>query len=195
MLTKFTQIIPASGELVAGNDNNSLVFLSATAAVNLRIENAGTGERFDDVTGGIYIRRIKPWSQCRFLGAAGTSVEYFVGTEFNDKDETDIRLAVTAIAGSVSVIDAPTTVISDTAPVIVPDSTQTPIVPVSLTRRMVRITVDTATAGVVYLRSTAGVNNLAEIQPGIMYPFPTRAGIDCYHETGADVTVYVFEES
>lgn len=195
MLNKFSSIIPASGELIAGVDNNSLVFLSSDASVQLRIENGGTGEHFDDVNGGIYIRRIKSWNSVRFLGAPGTTVEYFIGTEFNDEDETDIRLAVTAIAGSVSVIDAPTVAISDTAPVTVPDSVQTAVVPVSLTRRKVTLTVDTNTAGVVYLRSAGGANNLAEIQPGIMYPFATRAGIDAYQETGGDAIIYIFEES
>lgn len=101
--------LPASGQYSLATRSNFLLFVSATAAINLRLESGGSAERFDGITGGLLVRRLKPWNETRVLGAAGSVVEALIGDEIVDQDETDIRLQIATIAGIAAVSVQPST--------------------------------------------------------------------------------------
>lgn len=194
-LERRVQIIPANGrfEMPGGN---YILFLTATAAVELQMLRDGTSDRFIGVTGGLLLRRIKPYQNIVIIGTAGVSVEVIVGSEVVEKDETDIRLAVTAIAGTISTTIAPSSILST------PDDnalavSATENIAANLSRK--RITIGVLSTELVGVRAQAvGANDASgvEIQPGTSYTFETTASIDVRNNDATNATSYwILEET
>lgn len=114
-LERRVQTIPATGRIEVGR-GNYLLYLTGTGAVEIRMERDGTSDRFIGVVGGLLIRRIAPYDTITIIGTPGVSTEVIVGSEVVDRDETDIRLAVTAIAGTISTTEAPASSWTTTVP-------------------------------------------------------------------------------
>jgi hypothetical protein len=190
-----TETIPASG-VTSTPRGNYFLLLTANAAVNLRAEARGTSEGFNGVIGGVFIRRKLPWDFIEIIGVAGTTLEYFVGHEEVTTDETDIRLAVSVIAGAVTVNESPGMTISDIAPVVVATGGEGALFAANAARKRVRVYADGNNGGACYARPAgASVNNIAELQPGMFHEFKTIAGLDVRNDTGGNATFYIFEES
>lgn len=135
-INKRIETIPASGQIKLAQEN-FFFLVNASAAVNVRVENDGIAEALNTVS-TCKVRRIAPWKFLRILGTAGTTLEFFIGSCINDKDETDIPLTISSITGAVSVVEAPANVVDDDA-----DVTLSPgdvlSVPQSLLRRRITI--------------------------------------------------------
>lgn len=188
-----TQVINATGraELARGN---YFLLLTSTASVDVRADRDGTSEGFNGIIGGFLIKRVKPWDQMIVVGAAGDVIEYIVGSEAIVEDETDIRLGVSAIAGTVSTVERPSDTVSDLAPVVLASGVAAIIVPSSTTRRRMRVQVDPAGASGVFVRTAAGGNNLTELQPGALISLDTFDELWGFQASGVAVTVYRLEE-
>jgi hypothetical protein len=194
-IERFSRTIPASGAIEIPRGNFCLL-LSATGSVDLRLENGGSAEGFSGISGGVLIRRIKPWDQLRILGAAGITVVYFVGYETTDRDEADIRLQIATIAGVASVSTYPFQTITDRASVTVATATQSTLFAANTLRRQVRVFVDENNAGSCYARAAGGgANNLVNLQPGSAYTFAGIYGLDVRNDSGANATFYICEEN
>lgn len=194
MIERYTQTINASGraELAGGN---YFLLLTANATVNVRADARGVSEGFNGVIGGVLIRRVKPWDQLIIIGAAGTTLEYFHGHEFVEQDETDIRLGVSAVTGTVATAERPSDTVSNLAPVVIATAAAAQIVAASITRRRMRVQADSTNPGSVFIRTAAGTSNIFELQPGVSQAFDTFDELFARNDTGANCTVYRFEET
>lgn len=172
---------------------NFLLFQSATVNVTVTLMYDGVREVFSNVNGGIYVRRVKPWSNLRIDGPVGTPVTYFIGTENVDRDETDIRQQVAVLAGVSSTADQPAAALTDLAPVVCGTGALTPVVPVNNGRRRFTLSIDSL-GGIVFARKVGGANNLLLMQPGMTYAFSGFYGVSVRNDSGTATTVYIAEE-
>ena len=193
-----TQVINATGsaELARGN---FFLLLAASAPVNVRADRDGTSEGFDGIIGGFIIERVRPWDQMIVFGSVGDSIEYVVGTENVSQDLTDIRLGVSAIAGTVSVIERPSDTINDNAPVVAsnpsaPAADESVLIAANPNRRRLRVTADSLNPGPCYVLSVTGGNPIDELQAGTSKEFDTLQGLFVTNANGADCTFYLNEE-
>ena len=180
---------------------NYLLFVTSAANVTIQLLDAlggGVRETFAAVNGGVYVRRVKPWGNMRIDGPIGTVCTYFYGNADTDRDETDIRQQVAVISGVTATADQPAVAITDKAPVAVPNAAQTNIFGVNNSRR--RISFSFASNAVippatVFARKAGGVNNLFEIQPGVVYNDAIFAGIDIRNDSGGALSALIYEVS
>lgn len=192
---RYSQVIPANGRLELPR-GNLLIFISSTAAVNVRIERGGASEGINGVTGGLRVRRIRSWDNVIVIGAAGTTCVYFLGSDDVTEDVTDVFLQVTVIAGTASFAEAPAATVADTAAITRATATQGQLFPANLLRRRISVHVESANAGSCYARALGGgANNIGELQPGVVYNFNGTYGLDVRNDTGANALFYLFEES
>lgn len=194
-LERRSETIPASGRLELPR-GNSFIFLSASAAVNVRLRGDGFSEGVDGATGGVRIRRVRSWDFIEIIGAAGTTLVYFIGTDETDEDLTEVFLQSTVIAGTTAVAEAPSATVATPDDNALPAAT-TETIAANLLRR--RITIGCLSSNTVGFRVQAsGANDLSgiEVQPGTFVEFRTTAALDIRNNDGAVATsYYVFEES
>src|SRR3970282_2642873 len=88
-VTRFVEVIPASGRIDRPRGNFFLL-LASTVTLNVLMERDGTSEQFNSVTGGIRVRRVKPWNAMTIFGAAGGTVEFFFGADEVAEDEVNV---------------------------------------------------------------------------------------------------------
>ena len=196
LIPQTTDAVPVVLPLERG-PGNFLLFQLSSASVNVTLLGEGVREVFAGIVGGLYVKRVKPWKNLRIEGAVGTQVNYFIGNENVDRDETDIRLQTTLIAGITATADAPAATLNDTPTVAVPNTALTPVVPANLSRRRVGISfVSNAAigAGTVFFRKAGGVNNLLEVQAGVQYNFSGTYGVSVRNDSGGALTAMVAEE-
>jgi hypothetical protein len=177
---------------------NFLLFQTSTSNITITLMFDGVREVFANVNGGVYVRRVKPWQNLRIDGAIGTQVTYFVGTENVDRDETDIRQQIAVISGVTATADQPAQAMTDTPNVAVPNGALTQIVPVNNARRRVQISFPSNSAipaNTVFIRRAGGVNNLQEVQAGVVYPFVGFYAISVRNDSGGALTALVLEET
>lgn len=194
-LERRSETIPATGriELPRGN---SFIFLSATAAVNVRLQNGGHSEGVDGATGGVRIRRRQPWDNLYIIGPAGTTVVYFIGTDENDQDLTEVFLQSTVIAGVTAVALAPSATVASPDDNALPAATTETIAANPLRRRITIGCLSTNTVGFRVQASGANDASGIEVQPGTFVEFQTTAALDIRNNDGAIATsYYIFEES
>ena len=192
-IERFSRTIPTSGAIETGRGNFALL-LSASGNINVRAEDGGSAEGFDGVSGGLLIRRVKPWDNLRLLGAAGIAVEYILGHEVVDTDETDVRLQIATIAGVAAVRFQPFSTVTDRAPVAAANGAQSVLFAANPLRQKIRVFVD-ANNGVTFARTVGGANNICNLQPGSSYDFPGLYGLDVRNDSGAVANFYIFEEN
>lgn len=193
-----TQTLNASGRAELGRGNFFLL-LTASAVVNVRADRDGTSEGFNGVSGGVLIRRVRPWDQMIIEGAAGDTIEYYVGSEIVDRDETDIRLAVTAIAGTVPVSESARDTITDSPAVTAsnpssPAADETVLVAANPNRKRLRISAKSDNPGSCFVLAASGGNFIAEMQPGVAQQFDVLQGLWISNDTGGDCVFYIDEE-
>lgn len=195
-INRYTPTIPASG-VIETQTGNFFLLLSATGSVSLRLENGGHAEQFNGVTGGLLVRRIKPWENARVLGAPGVVLEYLQGSDFVDKDEVDVRLQIATIAGVAAVRTQPFASVADTPIVTLAQSANGVLFAANALRQRIRVFVDPNNPDIATARVAGpGVNTVAYLQPGAVYEFPGLYGLHVY--TPATVGTYnfaLFEEA
>lgn len=192
---RFSQVIPANGilELPRGN---LFILLSATAAINLRMQGKGFAEGVDGTTGGVRLRRVLPWDTIRLIGAAGTTCVYFIGSDETDEDLTEVFLQSTVIAGTTAVAEAPSATVSALADNALPAATTETIAANLLRRRITIGCLGTNTVGFRVKNSGGPALSGIEIQPGMYEEFRTTAALDIRNDDAAVATsYYIFEES
>jgi hypothetical protein len=199
-IQRYTQTIPANGLVEIPSGNFFLLVAASGGSVEVAITQGGTRERFPGAIGGLYVKRVNGWDLIQITGAAGVVIEYWHGSENVDRDETDIRLATSVIAGSVSINELPAGNITDTAPVVCGPGAQTPLIAANAARKRVRFSIDSAnvdggtTASHAYIRKAGGAQNLQEAVPGFEYEFKNTSGFDLRNDSAGNYTVYIFEE-
>lgn len=192
------QTIPTTGraELPRGN---FLLLLTASASVDIRAEREGFSEGFNGIVGGLYARRVVPWNAVEIIGAAGTSLEYLYGSENVTEDETDIRLGVSAVAGTVSTAERPSDTIVENAPVVAsnpsaPAADVAVLIAANASRRRLRVYADATNPGSCFVMNALAGEFIAELQPGTSQAFDTLQGLWISNANGADCTFYLCEE-
>lgn len=173
---------------------NFLLFQSSTVNVTVTLIYDGVREVFANVNGGVYVRRVKAWSNLRMDGPIGTPITYFVGTENVNRDETDIRQQVAVLAGVSSTADQPANALTELAPVVCNTGALTPVIAVNNGRRRFTLSIDAA-GGIVFARKVGGANNLLLMQPGMTYAFSGFYGVSVRNDSGTNTTVYIAEET
>lgn len=202
-IQRYSQTIPATGLVEIPLGNFFLLVAVSGGSVECAITKGGTRERFPGVVGGLYIKRTEPWELIQIIGAAGLTIEYWHGSELVDRDETDIRLATSVIAGAVTTTEQPASgAITQTAPVVAVTGAQTALIAANASRKRVSFSIDSANvdggtaATHAYLRSAGGTQNLQELVPGFTYgPYKNTNGFDIRNDSGNNYTVYIFEEA
>lgn len=177
---------------------NFLLFVSSLANVNVTLVYDGVKETFTGINGSFIIRRVKPWLNLRIDGAIGTIVTYYYGNEDVDRDETDIRQNVAVLAGVSATADQPAGTITDAAVVVCNNGAQTAIFPQNLLRRRISFSFASNAAigaGTVFARKAGGVNNLFEIQAGVLYNDAIFAGMDIRNDSGGALNALIYEVS
>lgn len=192
---RFSQAIPANGRLELPR-GNLLILISASAAVNVRLDARGSSEGINGITGGLRLRRVRSWDNVIIIGAAGTTCVYFIGHDEVTEDETDIFLQVSVIAGTVAVADSPSSTVAALADNAIAAAT-TENIPANLLRRRITIGVlSTALASVRVKESGGPALSGIEIQPGTYEEFRTTASLDVRNDDAVNATsYYTFEES
>jgi hypothetical protein len=197
-IERYNETIPAIGAGVGPIERgpgNFFLLLSSTNPVNVRLHGAGVSERFDNVVGGIVVRRVRSWANLRLEAVAGTQCIFFYGTELVDKDDTDIRIQIAALTGVSAVADVPSGAVTDTAPVVCNNAVQTNVAAVNQNRRRVTLAMQSTASGTVFVRKAGGVNNLIPLAPGAVLEFKGTYALDVRNDSGAAQTVYVLEET
>lgn len=181
-MERTSRTIPPTGILELSR-GNVLLFLIASATVNIRAERSGHSEGINGTTGGIRLERLRPWENLQIIGAAGTTVEFFHGMQDVEKDLLDIFAQVTAIAGTVPVSVQPTSVMADDDFVTVA-TTDSEVIAGNPLRKKITITAHPNNVGYLYARAAAGVVEGGQLlQAGMSYDFETTADI---HIVNAD---------
>lgn len=193
-IERYVELIPASG-VIRRMTGNFMLLLTTTAAVNLRADRQGWSEGFDGVSGGVLIRRIKAWDEIQIIGTPGTSVEFFVGNEVVERDETDVRLQIATLSGISSFAEYPASSFVDNAPKVI----ATGVAAVQLfaangSRRRISVHADSANPGSCYIRTGVATNNIGELQPGVVYNFVNFDELFVRNDTGGPCTFYICEE-
>lgn len=194
-IERYTYTVPASGVIQVPRGNFFLLTTATPTAVNLRFQREGTSEGINGAAGGVYMRRVQPWDFAELFGAAGVAVEFWCGHEQVDRDETDIRLAVSVISGSVAVVEQPLTSLGNLAPVSLTDAAETLVIAANAARKRLRLSLDSAGGGSVFLRSTTGGNNIYELQPGTWVEFKNTSAVYARNDTGGAINIYRVEEA
>lgn len=194
------ETIPANGQtLFAGG--NIFRLLAASAAVEVRAEIGGSSERILNVTALIY-RRTRPFDYIRVIGAPGTTLQAFYGTENVEEDSTDVPVAAIQITGTANVNIAPSAGLVNNAPVDANTAAETLLIAANLSRKCVRVQADvnnsdggtTATRGGL-IRNQSGGNNLADLQPGTWREFYTTGALYVRNDGGATNRFYIEERN
>jgi len=134
----------------------------------------------------------QPFQRIRLSTVANQTVRILVADEVQDVSGASAGGA----SGSIATTDLPADSVSDIAPVVVVTATEAALFAANLARRRIAVHVDSANAGSCYARPAgASVNNIAELQPGVVYNFAGLYGLDVRNDTGANATFYIFEES
>lgn len=170
-INRYTPTIPASG-VVETQTGNYLLLLSASGNVSVRLENGGHAEQFNGVSGGLLLRRIKPWDNARFLGAPGVALEFLLGNDYTDKNETDVRLQIATIAGVAVTRLQPFSSVTDLAPITLIQSQNAELFPANPFRQRITVCVDPNNPDIALCRTHGpGVNTIRYLQPGVEYTF------------------------
>lgn len=189
-INRYTPTIPASG-VIETQTGNFFLLLSASGSVSLRLENGGHAEQFNGVNGGLLVRRIKPWENARILGAAGITLEYLQGSDFVEKDETDVRLQIATIAGVAATRLQPFSSVTDLAPVSLTQSQNAELFPANPLRQRITVCVDPNNPDIATCRMHGpGANTIRYLQPGVEYTFSGFYGAWVF--TPATVGTYNF---
>jgi len=192
-IERYVELIPTSG-VIRRMTGNYMLLLTATAAVNIRADRQGWTEGFNGVSGGVLIRRIRAWDEMQIIGIAGTSVEFFVGTEVVERDETDVRLQIATLSGISSFAEYPAASFVDTAPVVVPDATEAVLFAANGSRRRITVHVDPNNLDTCTFRAVSGSNDIGYLQGGLTYTFTNFDGLFVRNDTGGDATFLITEE-
>lgn len=178
---------------------NFFLLLNSANLVKVTLMYDGSREEFANVTAGVYIRRVRPWTNLRIDGPIGTPVSFYFGAAPNTlSDETDIRLQLAQLTGVTLVADQPGAGINDNAPVALPTAQQTTVFPANLTRRRMKVSFASNAAippATVFFRKVGAANNLMEVQPGAVYPFDGTYGMDVRNDSGGALSAMIFEEA
>lgn len=193
-IKRIATTMPASGSYELPN-GNFFLFLTASAALNINISKDGSREDFSGLTGGLYVRRVTPWLKIYLTGTAGTTFEVWIGDEKVERDETDVRLQVTAIAGVASVNQVPNSDFVDTPAVAVANGAAGALFPVNALRRAVTVFVDTNNVGDCELRASSGGNRIGTLSPGQFYSWRNTDTLFARNDTGASASFYILEET
>lgn len=195
-INRYTPTIPASG-VIETQTGNFFLLLSASGSVSLRLENGGHAEQFNGVNGGLLVRRIKPWENARILGAAGITLEFLQGSDFVEKDETDVRLQIATIAGVAATRIQPFASVADSPLVTIAAGGNAALFPANPLRQRVRVFVDPNNPDIATARVAGpGVNTIAYLQPGAVYEFPGLYGLHAFcPATAGNYNFAIFEES
>jgi hypothetical protein len=198
-IERYVEQIPATANgaiqlPIERSTGNFLLFQSSLNNVTITLMGDGTREVFANVNGGIYVRRVKPWTNLRIDGPIGTLVTYFVGSTVVIEDETDIRQQVAVLAGVSAVADQPAGALTDTPPVVVNAGATTNVIGNNFARRRFSLSIDTA-GNVVFARKAGGANDLLLMEPGMVYQFNAFYGVDVHNPGAANTTVYIAEET
>lgn len=194
-LERRQEVIPANGRLELPR-GNSFIFQSSTTAVNVRLQGDGVSEGVDGASGGVRIRRRKSWDNLFIIGAAGTTVVYFIGWDETTEDLTDVFLQTTVIAGIAAVAEAPSATVSALADNAIAAATTENIAPNLLRRRITIGVLSTALAAVRVKNAGGPALSGIEIQPGQYVEFRTTASLDVRNDDAVNATsYYIFEES
>lgn len=190
--------IPASGQLTFSR-GRIFNLIAAPNPVSIVLDQAG-GKRqasvstFNNVpAGSVYIGKVgEEWTYLRLTGTVGDLIQIYIGD-----DEVKFGQAVNVV-GVAATKDQPAATITDAPNVAVPNAAQTAVVPINGTRRRVAISFASNAAigaATVFIRKTGGVNNLIEVQPGVLYSFPATYGLDIRNDSGGALSALIFEES
>jgi len=185
--------IPASGtvRLPAGQ----FFFLTtASALVNITFSVGGQTEIFQQQIAGLKIKRLKRWDYIDIAGAAGTTLNYFIGYSSLQADDTDLQQALATIAGTVAVAILPSGTINDTADTVQAFGTET-VIAANLFRRRITIGNRETSADTVRVSGAGGAGHGIVLQPGVFAEFDTTAALHVRNDNAAgNATWYAFEE-
>jgi len=193
-MERYSRTIPANGiiELMRGN---VLLLISATAAVNLRLENGGAAEGISGVIGGVRIERVKPWENARIVGTAGVTVEFWVGAQNVEKDVIDVIAQIATIAGVVPVSLASSAFTVNTAESVLATATSVDIAANALRKRLT-IQASSGNTGSLWIRDQAATTNGGiELQGGQAVVLDTTAAMRIRNNSGANQSYSISEET
>lgn len=168
---------------------------TATSPMTVTAEQSGSSakiRKFINVSAGF--KFVAPegdgWVFLRVLSALSQNIEMIVGD-----DDVSVANAV-SVTGSVTTLMQPSTAIAVSAADTVIGNATALAIAANVARRRITVGSLSTNAGSVRIQSTgAGANKGLELQPGTFMELDTTAAFDVRNDSGASVTVYVFEES
>jgi hypothetical protein len=168
---------------------------TATSPLSITAEQSGSGSKirkFINVAAGF--KFIAPegdgWLFLRVNSPLSQNIEMILGD-----DDVSVANAVT-VSGSVVTQAQPSTAIAVSAADSVIANTAALAIAANVARRRITVGSLSTNVGSVRVQSAgAGANKGLELQPGTFMELDTTAAFDVRNDSGAAVTVYVFEES
>lgn len=192
-----TQVLQAGVKATFGSGTAFLVqSLTNTVTITARqIGNSNKNRVFSNVPAGFKFTADSAddgFSTLEVVSAGGDTIIIAVGND-------DVTFANTVnIANIPSVQDNPAAAVTDAPNVALPNAQQTAVFAGNLSRRRIKVSFASNAAippATVFFRKTVGANNLMEVQPGEVYPFDGRYGIDVRNDSGGALSAMIFEET
>jgi hypothetical protein len=167
---------------------------SASAALTITTRGSTTAPiEFVNVGAGLRFGPVdidKRWTYLDVASASAQTVEVIV----SDDAEVDIASTVN-VAGSVTVVELPATVVASPAPNVIANGGILSIA-ASASRKRIKICSDPANAGNVYIQAPgAGAGRGIPLQPGMYEEVQGTYAFDVRNNSGASCTVTQYEES
>lgn len=193
-LERYSRTIPASG-VIETMRNNVFILITSSAPISIRLENGGAAEGASGLQGGIKFERVKPWDNARIVGAAGTTVEFYVGSYAVDRDLTEPITQIATIAGVASVAMVPSSTLASQAKTALATGNSADI-PANLARKRISITCWSDSAGTFCVRDQAATTDAGtEVQAGVTMQFDTTAALRIRNNSGSSVNYSWNEEA
>jgi len=191
-----TETLPANGVLVL-DAANTIYLVSASATVNLTLQQHGANESFPGIPAGTIIKRVRNWTaNSQITGAQGTQVIFFYGIESHRDDSTEFNIAT--VTGSIPTsypsasINQPT----DHADVAVAGGATDSTITSNANRKYVLIgSLSTNNPATTNLRVRGHGNAIGgiELQPGTFISIPTDGALDVFNGD-ANAQTYWWQE-
>jgi hypothetical protein len=198
---RYVEVVPQSNDAVPAQlplergPGNFLLVQTSSQPVTVTLFFDGVRELYQNVSGGIYIRRVKPWANLRIDGPIGTQVTFFHGNEVTDKDETDIRLQIATITGTTLVNVAPATTLNPTATVNVLSGASAQVA-ANPNRRRITISAPDNNPGFIYVQTHGALQARqgVPIGPGGSYVVNGTYTFDVRNDNAAAQNFSTYEE-
>lgn len=189
-----SETIPATGRIGLA-PGNFFFLLNASANISITFDRGGVNFGAADIGAGYVKGNVREWDRAVITGPAGTTVQFFYGTEDLSEDFTDFRAQIATISGVTAVAEQPAASIVSTASAALATGNSLDI-SANLARRRITICNESTSGGSVWVRDQLATTNAGEeLQPGTSKEFKGTYALRVRNNSGFSANISTNEES